>query len=199
MLSAAEAATVSRAVPKRRNEYATARWLAHHALCILGRPVNDLLSGPSREPLWPAGTIGSIAHSDCQAAVVVSRDQQLLGVDIDLEQRDRLDEKLIPKILTRRECDELGAVDPTLLFSAKEAVYKLLFPIVREYVGFHDVEVDIESDNASFSLRYVGGNPACQSVTMARGVFTTIDSCWLTCVMLWRREAVQTQQSIAPK
>jgi 4'-phosphopantetheinyl transferase EntD len=189
LLSAAEAAAVSRAVPKRRHEYATARWLAHSALRALERPVNDLLNGPRREPLWPAGVVGSIAHSDRHAVVLVSRDPQLVAAGIDLEQSGRLSAQLVPRIFTARERAALGDVDPTLLFSAKEAVYKLLFPIVRDYVGFHDVEVDLNLCAEKFNLRYVGKNPACHCVTAARGAFLQIDGCWVTRVMLWRDEA----------
>ncbi len=189
LLSAAEAAAVSRAVAKRRHEYATARWLAHSALHALERPVMDLLNGPRREPLWPAGVVGSIAHTDRHAVVLVSRDPQLLAVGIDLEQSGRLNAKLVPRILTARERAALGDVDPTLLFSAKESVYKLLFPIVRDYVDFHDVEVELNVCAENFNLRYVGNNPACLCVNAARGDFLQIDGCWVTRVMLGRDES----------
>lgn len=181
-----EAATVQKAVDKRRNEYSTGRWLAHQALDTLQFPADSLLSGPNREPLWPKGVIGSIAHNDQHAVVMISSHPLLEGLGIDLEKKGRVDEPLVQKILTQREQASLDDIDPTLLFSAKEAVYKLLFPIVRKYVGFQDIEISIDLKGSAFTASYVGDNPACCCVDSARGSFVEIGDSWLTQVYLKR-------------
>jgi 4'-phosphopantetheinyl transferase EntD len=195
LLTAAESQTVRRAVLKRRREYATGRWLAHAALRSLGSDTGDLLNGSRREPLWPDGVTGSIAHTDGHAAVLVSRNPIIMGLGIDLEERNRLDPSLVPRILTDREQDQLNGADPTLLFSAKEAVYKLLYPLVREYVEFHAVEILLQMDSSTFSARYVGPNPACRLVERAAGSYLEIGGCWLTRVIL---TGSSTESDLAP-
>ena len=38
----------------------------------------------------------------------------------------------------------------TIVFSAKEAIYKATFPLARRWLGFHDVEVDVDVDGETF-------------------------------------------------
>ncbi|MFT4823321.1 MAG: 4'-phosphopantetheinyl transferase EntD [Halioglobus sp.] len=181
-----EAASMGKAVSKRRNEYSTGRLLAHQALNTLQFPIDALLSGPKREPLWPAGIIGSIAHSDTYAVVAVSSNPQLRALGIDLERTGRAGEEILRRILTKAEQASLGDMDATLIFSAKEAVYKMLFPIVQKYVGFQDVEIRFDLNHSTFTTRYLGENPDCRCVESANGSFMKIDDSWLTQVYLER-------------
>lgn len=183
-LTPAEFEPLKRALPKRKNEYSTGRWLAHRALIELQFPTTNLLSGKHREPLWPQGIIGSIAHSERLAVVLVSSNPQLAGLGIDLELMGRLDEGLVDSILTERERRRCSNMDPTLMFSAKEAVYKLLFPILGEYVDFQDVELNIDSAKLTFTVSYVGPNSACRCIEGAMGSYQVIDGHWLTQVGL---------------
>ena len=48
-----------------------------------------------------------------------------------------------PKLLTGQERRNLRQIDPTLIFSAKEATYKLLYPLFGVYVDFLDVEISL--------------------------------------------------------
>jgi 4'-phosphopantetheinyl transferase EntD len=68
-----EEAVVARAVDKRRREYTTTRHLARAALSRLGLPPVAIATGGNREPLWPAGIVGSITHCDGYRAVAVAR------------------------------------------------------------------------------------------------------------------------------
>lgn len=68
-----EADLIARAVEGRRNEFLTGRRCAHEALTLLGFPPAPLLSGPRREPLWPAGAVGSITHCNGYRAAAVCR------------------------------------------------------------------------------------------------------------------------------
>jgi 4'-phosphopantetheinyl transferase EntD len=42
------------------------------------------------------------------------------------------------------------------LFSAKESVYKAIYPIARTYIGFLEVEITIDSANRTFAANYLG-------------------------------------------
>jgi 4'-phosphopantetheinyl transferase EntD len=186
LLTSAEAGAVSAAVSKRKREYSTGRWLARRALSCLGQEVEHLLSGVAREPLWPEGICGSITHTDSLAAVAVANCVDILGIGIDMERVGAVDQKLLPKLLTRVERANLNGIDPTLIFSAKEACYKLLYPIVGEYVDFKAVEVSVNETDRLFSLRYIGSSPANAIVEQATGIYMDLENHWISCVMLPR-------------
>jgi 4'-phosphopantetheinyl transferase EntD len=183
-LSDAECREISKAVDKRRREYATGRWLAHQALAGLGIAIQSIPTGPKREPVWPGSVKGSITHTDGHVVVVVTADPAVAGVGIDLERAWRVGDSTLRRILTERERARLGEVDPTLLFSAKESCFKVLFPIFREYVEFHAVEVEIDEASRRFTLSYVGDRPGHEVIEQALGSFQQINECWLTCVSL---------------
>ncbi len=183
-LSPAERDVIRKAVEKRRREFATGRWLAHRALAEIGVAVDSIPSGARREPIWPEAVLGSITHTDGQVAVVVTKDPRLAGVGIDLERMGRVDDTILHKVLTERERSKLGSLDPTLLFSAKESCYKVLYPIFREYVDFQEVEVEVDEADGSFSLTYLGDRPDYSRIKWARGNFQKLGDCWLTSVIL---------------
>jgi 4'-phosphopantetheinyl transferase EntD len=183
-LSDVERRAISKAVDKRRQEYATGRWLAHQALTALGVRVQSIPTGPNREPVWPGPVKGSITHTDGHVAVAVTADPAVAGVGIDLERAGQVGDSILPGILTDRERARLGEVDPTLLFSAKESCFKVLFPIFREYVEFHAVEVKIDEASGSFTMSYLGDRPGHEVIEQALGSFQQIEGCWLTCVSL---------------
>lgn len=103
---------------------------------------------PRGAPRLPAPTLGSVSHKDdVAAAIAATRGQGFVGIDI--EQRDRQSRTDIRKfVLTDEEITQLGNVtgltaaeELLLRFSLKEALYKVLDPALRRYVGFHEVEV----------------------------------------------------------
>src|SRR4051812_2128234 len=58
-----ELEVVSRAVAKRKREFALGRMCAHRALSALGVPACGLPMAADRSPVWPSGIVGSITHS----------------------------------------------------------------------------------------------------------------------------------------
>ena len=40
-----------------------------------------------------------------------------------------------------------------VLFSAKETVYKVWYPVVRSWLDFHDARLDIDPDAGTFTAR----------------------------------------------
>lgn len=173
-----ERPAVSRAVPKRQREFATGRHLARQAMIRLGLPPQSVPRGTDRNPLWPAPCIGSITHADALAAVAVAAGETLRGVGIDLEETARVTDQLWDKLFTTDERRRYEGSDPRwpgLVFSAKEAVYKAVNPIAGKFIGFHEVEVDVEiragRQGGSFAVRYLGEFEPNRVMEAGRGHF----------------------------
>jgi 4'-phosphopantetheinyl transferase EntD len=147
-LRAAELSVIARAVPKRRREFSAGRKLAQDLLAELGAVPRPLLPDSDRCPIWPRGFRGSISHCAELCAVVVSADEKVKSVGLDIEPSTPLEARLVERICRPGELAGLGAQQKCerakLLFSIKEAVYKCQFPISRTFLGFHDVEVELQ-------------------------------------------------------
>lgn len=138
-----EEVLVARAVGKRRAEFTTVRTCARIALGRLGLPPAPLLSGPKREPLWPAGVVGSITHCDGYRAAAVARATEIAAIGIDAEPHDPLPDGILDRVTLPAERAHLRELPPgvhwdRLLFSAKESVYKIWFPLARRWLGFEE-------------------------------------------------------------
>ena len=156
----AEQALMARAVPKRQREFAQGRACARRALAELGVAPAALLVGEQREPLWPAGVVGSITHDDELAVAVVASAATYAGLGIDVEPDEPLSEEVAARIWSEDEASRAarsGVVPERsaakLVFSAKEAFYKCQFPLTHSYLGFH--AVSIELGDGSFRARLV--------------------------------------------
>lgn len=178
-LSPAEREQVEGAVASRRAEYSTGRFLAKRALGQLGSDASSIPS-EGRRPIWPEGVVGSITHSRRYALAVASRRSQFAGVGIDLERTNRVTKALAPKTMTEGELAAAGAGWPpsprTANFSAKEAIFKAVNPIVGLMIGFKEVEIVWREEEAGFTAHYIGPNP--ENAIMERGegaVFTLED------------------------
>lgn len=149
----AEAAAVSGAIPRRQAEFAAGRAAARAALRALGHAPVAIPSGPQRQPLWPAGIGGSIAHA-AGLAVAALRRGGPLGIDIEPDQG--LDADLWPLICTPEERAALPVADRGAhvrrVFAAKEAVFKAQFPVTGAMLGFDDVTVRLTA--AGFVARF---------------------------------------------
>jgi 4'-phosphopantetheinyl transferase EntD len=145
-----EEALVAHAVEKRRREFAKGRECARKALERFGRDGVILLSGKDREPLWPPEITGSITHTSGLCAVAVASSTSYRGLGIDAEPAEPLEPHIAHRVYggdDPSKWSELRALEPSvvsrLVFSAKEAMYKCVFPITRTFLGFEDVSVEI--------------------------------------------------------
>ncbi|MBM1020644.1 enterobactin synthase subunit EntD [Enterobacter sp. A11] len=135
-------AELSNAGRKRKAEHLAGRIAAAYALgAINERAIPGI--GPSGEPLWPEGVSGSITHSGTQAmAVVVRHPDALIGIDCEAILPDREAREIQDGIIDVQEAICLTrsgypfALALTLAFSAKESLFKALFPKVNTYMGF---------------------------------------------------------------
>ncbi|WUB59487.1 4'-phosphopantetheinyl transferase superfamily protein [Streptomyces sp. NBC_00582] len=148
-LFAEEEAVVARAVDKRRREFATGRRCARLSLAALGLPAQPLLPGPQGEPGWPAGVVGAMSHCEGYRVAAVARATDLAALGVDAETAARLPDGVLEAVSLPEERDDLarhGRTAPEvpwdrLLFSAKESVYKVWFPLARRPLGFEEARL----------------------------------------------------------
>jgi 4'-phosphopantetheinyl transferase EntD len=120
------------ATAKRRDDFTLGRLAARRALGGLGVHPPSIPIGAQRQPVWPIGVVGSISHSAGVGVAVAARSEDLRGIGVDVEARDRvLSTQVARRILTQAEqwaLDEPADVPwPLILFCAKEATYKAIF------------------------------------------------------------------------
>ena len=145
-LHPSEEAGVVDAVPARRAEYAAVRECARTALRRLGLADAAVPAGPDRAPVWPAGIVGSMTHVDGYRAAAVGRSDAWAGIGIDAEVHAPLPPEVASLVMSDDERSALARTDRALcpdrvLFSAKESVYKLWYPVTRSWLGFEDIDV----------------------------------------------------------
>ncbi|MFI2711370.1 4'-phosphopantetheinyl transferase [Micromonospora sp. NPDC018662] len=142
---------VARAVPSRRREFVTARRCAREALARLGYAPAPIRPGPRREPVWPAGVVGSITHCAGYRAAVVAPAAALAGLGVDAEPHGPLPDGVADAVTTAGEPAHLAGLRAAdagvhwdrLLFSAKESVYKAWYPLTGRWLGFEDAELTV--------------------------------------------------------
>ncbi|MBL3608796.1 4'-phosphopantetheinyl transferase family protein [Rhodovulum sulfidophilum] len=153
---------LARAMPKRCCEYLAGRLLARAALAALGHPGGPVLPGPGRAPVWPAGAAGSISHSaDICACLALHMAGKPVHPGVDVETvADARNLDAILKLCCTPVDRALIAADPdrtalraTLLFSAKEALYKALYPVFREVAPFEAAELTASPSDGLLHLR----------------------------------------------
>lgn len=144
-----EAACIARAVPERAAEFAAGRWCAHRALEALGIPACPIVAGADRRPSWPAGVVGSIAHTDGLCVAVAGLAGRFASLGVDVEVVGRVTPLLAARICTDAESAWMASlpercrdVAAALVFSAKESFYKCQAPLTGEWLGFDAVRIE---------------------------------------------------------
>ncbi len=135
---------------RRTVEFDTGRACAARLLFSLGCLRPSVGVAVDRSPIWPSDFVGSISHNDQWLAVAVARrtDVRSLGIDIETLIADGAIGEIELACLNDREIALGAAIDMdrarfvTLCFSAKEAFYKCLYPLVRLFFDFDDAEVE---------------------------------------------------------
>ena len=149
-----EAALLTRAVPKRRREFAAVRSCARRAMRKLGVPARPVLPGERGAPVWPDGLTGSITHCEGYCAAALVRAADLASLGIDAETHGPLPEGVLASVSLPEEAARIGRLSAErpavhwdrLLFSAKESVYKAWFPLTGEWLDFHEADIDLFTD-----------------------------------------------------
>jgi 4'-phosphopantetheinyl transferase EntD len=150
-LMAQEAPAFSSSVVAVRRASGAARIVARQLLARLGIDECAVPRASSRAPIWPTGIVGSLAH-DAQvavAAVAMRSDVSALGIDV--EPAEALPADLLDLVATPQEQAKIH-LDPyrgRLLFAAKEAVYKAVYPLDQTFLDHHDVQINLATCCAS--------------------------------------------------
>ncbi len=139
-----------KAVSKRQSEYLAGRQCAAHALRAAG--LSETVGMQGRAPVWPAGCVGSISHSDARVLAVVSRSHSGLGVDIEPLMTPAQATDIQVLIVTEAEAALRPAAMAfesflTLIFSAKESLYKALSAQLPQMPTFLDVTLLALTEN----------------------------------------------------
>ena len=187
-----ERAAVARAVTSRRLEFARGRACARAALAALGRDPVAVPVGPDREPLWPEGVVGSITHAGERVAAVVAPASGLAGIGIDVEARRPLTAEVRAKVVLPEDRVAVGDAGPLVVFSAKEAVFKALFPTTRVWMGFDAVILEEEPEGGRLRARPSGLSPASPGVEDLSGAYRVTDQ-WVT-TAFWRRSGPEPEE-----
>jgi 4'-phosphopantetheinyl transferase EntD len=139
----------------RTREFAAGRACARQALASLGAANATVGKGASREPVWPAGFVGSISHTLEYCAAAVASDDRFVALGIDIERCTRFEEGLLRLVCTEKErrwCGGQKEFGGCLLFSAKESAFKALYPLVHFDPGFHALECEVNVERGTFSV-----------------------------------------------
>ena len=143
--------------PKREAEFIAGRYCASSAIMKM-YPNREITIGirPDRSPHWPQDIVGSISHSHSQnpkqkqnqsmAMAVIGSADSFYGLGIDCEEllSDQAALEISDLLLNPRELRLLAGLQQqwgflvTLLFSAKESLFKALSSQVSTINSFHD-------------------------------------------------------------
>lgn len=139
---------MARASRKRQAEYIAGRHCAGCGLARLTGHYQWPARGADRAPIWPAGTVGAISHCGGQALALVGQSSSYSGLGIDVEEllSEAQASPLAHLVLTRAE-RQRWAKTPlgwlvSLAFSAKESLFKALYPLVGQPFYFDAAELD---------------------------------------------------------
>lgn len=155
-------ASIQRSVAKRQAEFLAGRLCARAALHQLDGVACVPAIGEDRAPVWPAHISGSITHSTGHAAAIVAHKTQWRGLGMDLENLLSLEraERLAGEILTADEMQRMAAGPRaqiahwvTLTFSAKESLFKALYPLVQKRFYFEHAELLVWDPSGRARLR----------------------------------------------
>jgi len=138
---------IRRAAPRRQAEFVAGRFCAREALHRLTGKIITPGYATDRTPIWPYGIVGSISHSHGHAIAVVASCTHYQGIGVDVERILTEEEikDIAPQILTENEMQTLSRSKKTfpvsLAFSAKESLFKALYPMVQKFQNFYAAEL----------------------------------------------------------
>ena len=145
-----EAPAFASTVVKVRRASGSARIVARQLLKRLGHRECALPRTSGGAPAWPPGIVGSLAHDSRVAVAAVGMRRDVSAIGIDVEPAESLPPELLDLVATPQERLRIGD-DPyqgRLLFVAKEAVYKAVYPLDQTFLDHHDVQIRLAEHKA---------------------------------------------------
>lgn len=183
--------------PKRRRDFLLGRAAGHKVLEMIGFPVvTPILRGEHREPVWPVGVVGSIAHGAGYGVAAAAWQQDVPAIGIDIQRiEDRYTDELIARFADPDEFDWVrsDAAKRTeravKLFSAKESVFKALYPLGKVWFAFDVAHLDPCENELGFKARVRLPSLCSREIEMDVGV-SCYDGHVLTGALLSRPLAI---------
>lgn len=136
------------AIAKRQAEFLAGRSMAAIAQSSMGLIPGPVEIGGNRAPVWPEGLAGSISHARGHCACfLVAQTHGHPGIDIETVTSGQALRSIERMVLQPQERAILGRGDmplevaATLIFSAKECLFKALHPVVQRHFGFAAAEL----------------------------------------------------------
>jgi len=138
-------------VMKVRRASGAARIVARELLAQIGIVGCALPKSETGAPVWPAGVVGSLSHDPRVAVAAIAKRRDFAALGIDVEPAEALPSEIVDMVVRPEERAEIGddLRRARLLFAAKEAVYKAVHPLDREFLDHHDVEVSVAHRQAT--------------------------------------------------
>ena len=191
----AQELTVMKANSARRSEFLSGRKAAALALAQAGcRTADTCYIGRDTfgAPQWPTGWTGSITHSKGTYIAIAARAADYLAIGVDVEMIRGTDMDRAVARICMVEADDKSAM-PTLIFSAKEAIYKACHPVIGGNIWFTDFTVSHVDPNGTFTWQF---NPA--PAINGEGQFQITDTGVLTCVALGHDHTLADYATLTP-
>lgn len=146
-----ERALAARYAARRMRTFATGRAVLKEALAHAGGQAGAIGRSARGAPLLPLGFIGSLSHKDELAVALVDKSDGDVTLGVDVELVGAATRDIASHVLTPREQAQLAHLDDERRaravlerFSIKEAFYKAIDPKLERFVGFLEVEVELD-------------------------------------------------------
>jgi enterobactin synthetase component D len=186
-------ALLEKSVVKRQAEFLAGRYAALSALNYLGIRASDIPIGTHRSPVWPNEVVASITHTNNRAICAVGYSKEVKYIGIDLEGWLKPDTvKEIKSTIVSEEEESLLKQSSmkfdralTLAFSAKESLFKALYPSVGCYFDFSAAAITgICEKRKSFNIKLMKKLTSKLEIgSMFTGYFSYNESCIQTMII----------------
>ena len=153
--------SILKSVNKRQAEFFAGRYAASFTFKKLNVPCKEIAIGEHRAPIFPNNTSASITHNNTMAICVAahSAHYQFLGIDLEDVMSMKTMNDIKNTVIFNNELNILTQstlsleISFTLVFSAKESLFKALYPHVGDYFDFSAAKLmSISIQKQSFTL-----------------------------------------------
>lgn len=178
----------------RRNEFITGRYCAIKAAASININIKEIGFSSKRAPMWPNDVVGSISHKNNQfvAIAALSKIYKSVGVDIekiiDQKKENAIDRLVLTendKLFLQNITNEIQILK-TIIFSAKESLYKLIYPLVEVYFDFKEADfISMNFDSMIYEINLKSEKEVLNPFNgIYRGKVEMIDSDYIITSML---------------
>lgn len=163
-----EKTIISGASKSQIREFTAGRAIAKKALKGLGMVPGPILRGAEGCPVWPKGSYGSISHKGGVCGALVGTAANYFSAGIDIEYVESLDKSVwsafaaIEEVAQGRQNGLSESVFANVLFSAKESLFKCLFPVFEEATPpISKLKVGVSPSGRDYALEARVGEACC--------------------------------------